>query len=168
MLMSNAGKAIKQVISNIDEKVIQPSIERLYYYNMRYSDDTDLKGDINIVARGAEALIEKESAAQRQGQFLQLALSNPIAEQVVGMEGIAELLREAAKNLSLNADDIVAPIPVLKQRWAAAQQQQAAQAAQEAAQNNGQAQAGGTPPAPQGPGAQLANGAPVTNRFVPQ
>lgn len=162
MLMSNAGKAIKQVIANIDDSVIRPCIERLYYYNMRYSDDPDLKGDINIVARGAASLIEKEAAQQRQTQFLQVALSNPIAQQVVGMEGIAELLRQSAKTLDLNTDDIVPPVAILKQRWA---QQAADQQAQLAAQNQGQAQAGGTPPAPQGPGAQLQNGAPVVNRF---
>lgn len=164
MLMSNAGKAIKQVIANIDDSVIRPCIERLYYYNMRYSDDPDLKGDINIVARGAASLIEKEAAQQRQTQFLQVALSNPIAQQVVGMEGIAELLRQSAKTLDLNTDDIVPPVAILKQRWA---QQAAEQQAQLIAQNNGQAQAGGTPPAPQGPGAQLQNGAPVVNRFGP-
>jgi len=169
MLMSNAGKAIKQVISNIDEKVIEPVIDRLYYYNMRYSDDTDLKGDISVVARGAESLIEKESAAQKQGQFLQLALSNPIAQDIVGKEGIAVLMREAAKTLDLNEDDIVPPLAVLKQRWAAAQEAQAAQQQQEAQiamqQKTGQAQAGGSPTAPPGPGQQLQNGAPVTNNF---
>lgn len=164
MLMSNAGKAIKQVIANIDDSIIRPCIERLYYYNMRYSDDPDLKGDINIVARGAASLIEKEAAQQRQTAFLQVALSNPIAQQVVGMEGIAELLRQAAKTLDLNTDDIVPPVAVLKQRWA---QQAAEQQAQLIAQNQGQAEAGGTPPAPQGPGAQLQNGAPVVNRFGP-
>ena len=172
MLMSNAGKAIKQVIANIDEKVIEPVISRLYYYNMRYSDDKDLKGDISVVARGAQSLIEKESAAQRQGQFLQLALTNPIAQQIVGNEGIAVLMREAAKSLGLNADDIVPPLAVLKQRWAAAQQQQMVQQQQEAQieaqQQNGQAQAGGNAPAPQGPGAQIQNGAPVTNHFQQQ
>lgn len=164
MLMSNAGKAIKQVIANIDDSIIRPCIERLYYYNMRYSDDPDLKGDINIVARGAASLIEKEAAQQRQTAFLQVALSNPVAQQVVGMEGIAELLRQSAKTLDLNTDDIVPPVAILKQRWA---QQAADQQAQLIAQNNGQAQAGGTPPAPQGPGAQLQNGAPVVNRFGP-
>ena len=164
MLMSNAGKAIKQVIANIDDSIIRPCIERLYYYNMRYSDDPDLKGDINIVARGAASLIEKEAAQQRQTAFLQVALSNPIAQQVVGMEGIAELLRQSAKTLDLNTDDIVPPVAILKQRWA---QQAADQQAQLIAQNQGQAQAGGTPPAPQGPGAQLQNGAPVVNRFGP-
>jgi hypothetical protein len=165
MLMSNAGKSIKQVISTIDENVIRPVIERLYFYNMRYSDDPDLKGDVNIVARGAVSLIIKEQAQQRQNQFLQIALSSPIAQQVVGIEGIAELLRQAAKTLDLNPDNIVPPVEILKQRMAQAQQA-AMQQQMIAAQMGGQAQAGGTPPA-QNPGQQLQNGAPVTNHFQP-
>jgi len=154
MLMSNAGKSIKQVISNIDEEVIRPVIERLYFYNMRYGDDPDLKGDVNIVARGASALIVKEQAQMRQNQFLQIALSSPIAQQIVGPEGIAELLRQAAKTLDMNPDRIVPPIEILKQRMLQAQQMAAAQ------------QVAGQPPAPQ-EGAVLENGAPVTNNFAP-
>jgi len=165
MLMSNAGKAIKQVIANIDESVISPVIERLYYYNMRYGDDPDLKGDINIIARGATALVVKEQSQVRQNQFLQVALQSPIVQQVIGMEGIAELLRQAAKTLDLNPDHIVPPIEILKQRMAQ-QQQIAAQQQMMLNQQNGQAQAGGTPPVQSG-GAQLQNGAPVTNNFAP-
>lgn len=166
MLMSNAGKSIKQVIANIDESVIAPIIERLYYYNMRYGDDPDLKGDINIIARGATSLVVKEQAQVRQNQFLQIALQSPIVQQVIGMEGIAELLRQSAKTLDLNPDHIVPPIEIIKQRMALQQQQAMMQQQAMAQQQNGQAQAGGSPPAPQ-PGAQLENGAPVTNNFAP-
>jgi len=51
MLMSNAGKSIKQVISNIDHDVMRPMLERQYQRNLRYSDDPDLIGDVQIVAR---------------------------------------------------------------------------------------------------------------------
>ncbi len=165
MLMSNAGKAIKQVISNIDENVLRLAIERLYFYNMRYGDDPDLKGDVNIVARGAVSLMIKEQAQMRQNQFLQIALSNPITQQIVGVEGIAELLRQAAKTLDLNPDNIVPPVEIIKARMQQAQNM-AAQQQMMLEQQNGQAQAGGTPPNAR-PGATLQNGAPVANNFAP-
>ena len=164
MLMSNAGKAIKQVVANIDGNVISPVIERLYYYNMRYGTDPDLKGDINIVARGAVSLIVKEQAQVRQNQFLQIALTSPFAQQIIGVEGVAELLRQGAKTLDMNPDRIVPPVEIIKQRMAQAQAAQLAQQ-QQLAQATGQVEAGGTPPNP-GPGAQLENGAPVTNNFA--
>lgn len=165
MLMSNAGKAIKQVVANIDDNVIAPVVERLYYYNMRYGTDPDLKGDVNIIARGAVSLIVKEQAQVRQNQFLQIALTSPAAQQIIGVEGIAELLRQGAKTLDMNPDRIVPPVEIIKQRMAQAQQAQIAQQ-QQLAQATGQVEAGGTPPNPS-PGAQLENGAPVTNNFAP-
>jgi hypothetical protein len=107
MLISNAGKGIKQVISNIDHNVIMPAIERLYQDNLRYSDDPDLIGDVNIVAKGANSLVIKEAEAIRRNEFLQVVLNSPVAQQIVGMDGAAELLRDQAKHLSGNVDRIV-------------------------------------------------------------
>lgn len=165
MLMTNAGKSIKQVIANIDEHVIKPCVDRLYYYNMRYSDDADLKGDVDIVARGAASVLEKEQAQQRRNEFLSIALNSPAAQQVVGMEGIAELLRQAAGTLDMNVDKIVPSAEAMKVKQAEATQQQAmAQAAELTNQQQGNPQQGGTPQAAPG-GAQLMNGAPVTDQF---
>jgi hypothetical protein len=151
MLMSNAGKTIKQVINNIDGRVLEPSLERLYYSNMIDPDaDADLKrGDLYIVASGARSLVAKDSAQLRRNEYLQLVLQSPIAQQVIGMEGAAELLREGAKGLDMPVDRVVPPIEVLKQRWMAQAQQQ-------------------MQPQPQvGGGQQLADGAPVTNTARP-
>lgn len=152
MLMGNAGKTIKQVISNIDTHIIKPFVERLYIHNMLYDADQDIKGDVNIVARGANSLVVKDAAQVRRNEFLQIALSNPIAQQVVGMEGIAALLHEQAKTLDMDADEIVPPPDVLKLR----QQAQAAQQAQVQ-----------QPQSPPGSQEQLMNGAPTTDNFSP-
>lgn len=113
MLISNAGKGIKQVISNIDRNVIVPSIERLYQDNLRYSKDTDLIGDVKTVAKGANSLVVKESEAIRRNEFLALVLNSPVAQQIVGMDGAAELLREQARNLTGNVNRIVPDRPTL-------------------------------------------------------
>lgn len=176
MLMSNAGKSIKQVIATIDLFVTERLIDRLYYYNMRFSDDPDLKGDIKVVAGGAALLAAQDQSDQRRNEFLQLATQNPIVQKVVGMEGIARIIREVAGTLGMNVDDIVPPIEVLRVQWAkdqqAAEQQQQQQAAQEQAASG--VPASNTPPAGAGPsqpnavstGAQLNSGAPVTNNFT--
>lgn len=121
MLISNAGKGIKQVISNIDKNVITPAIERLYQDNLRYSKDPDLIGDVNVVATGASSLVIKEAEAVRRNEFLQVVLNSPVAQQIVGMDGTAELLRDQAKNLSGNVDRIV---PSRQQLSVVEQQQQ--------------------------------------------
>lgn len=160
MMIGNAGKSIKQVIGNMDVKVIQKAVERLYYYNMRYSDDSDLKGDVNIIARGATSLMVKEVAQQRRNEFMQVALQSPAVSDVIGREGIADLLREATRALDMD-HELVPPKEVLRQRW---MQQDMAMQQQAAMQMAAQGQPGqGNPPAPPGPGQQLQDGTPVTN-----
>lgn len=129
MLISNAGKGIKQVITNIDQNVIVPCIERLYQDNLRYAQDPDLVGDVRAVARGATSLVVKEAEAVRRNEFLMLVLNSPVAQQIVGMDGAAELLREQARSLAGNVDRIVPNRPTvtamqqLQQQNAALQQQ---------------------------------------------
>lgn len=132
MMMNNAGKAIKQVIANIDA-AIQCLLERLYYHNMLHSEDVDLKGDINIIARGANSLIVKETAQQRRNEFLQLCLTNPIVQQIVGPEAIAALLRENVKTMDMDVDSIIPRPEVIRARMY--MQEQQAAAAQKAAQD---------------------------------
>lgn len=155
MLISNAGKGIKQVISNVDQNIIIPIIERLYQDNLRYSQDPDLIGDVNIVAKGAQSLVVKESEAIRRNEFLQLVLTSPVAQGIVGPNGTAELLRDAAKNLSGNVDRIVpdrAQMSVIQQQQQLIGQLQqqlafASGAMQEAGMIPGGAPTqGGTPP----------------------
>ena len=153
MLMSNAGKSIKQVISNIDHDVMRPMLERQYQRNLRYSDDPDLIGDVQIVATGAMSLVVKEAEAVRKTDFLRLILESPIAQQIVGLPGTAELLRDLAGNLNTNVDRLVpSREDVQKQQDLAQQQQQQQmmmqqemQAQQQAQQQAAQLQEDGTP-----------------------
>lgn len=157
MLMGNANKSMKQVVANIDNSVMTPLLERLYFYNMKYSEDNELKGDITIVARGSNSIVAKETAQVRRNEFLQ-ATANPIDMQIMGIDGRATLLRETARQLDVNPDDVVPP----REKLRVAQQIQAMMQA-------------GQPPmpapgmSPQGSPVQnqqmLANGAPITDNF---
>ena len=163
MLISNAGKGIKQVINNIDKNIIVPAVERLYHDNLRYAmDDPDMVGDLHVSARGASSLVVKEAEAIRRNEFLQLVLNSPVAQQIVGMDGAAELLRDAALNLNTNPDRIV------PDRQTASQLQQQAmviqQLQQQIAAMTGQMagpQQGGQPVAPEN---ILPDGSPVGGR----
>ena len=107
MLISNAGKSIKQVIANIDHDVITPMLERQYQRNLRYSQDPDLIGDVQIVAKGAMSLVVKEAESVRKTEFLRLVLESPVAQEIVGLPGTAELMRDLAGNLNSNIDRLV-------------------------------------------------------------
>ena len=167
MLMGNAGKTIKQVIFNIDATTLKPLVERLYYHNMQHAEDPDLKGDVNIVARGANSLVVKDAAQVRRNEFLQVVLSSPAVQQIVGMEGIAALLHEQAKTLDMDADAIV-PSPealMLKQMEQQAQMMQAPPAPEAQPGEGARRRANGGQTNEQ----QLTTGEPVTdNMGAPQ
>lgn len=158
MMITNASKVIKQVLGSIDTNILVPMVERLHYYNMRYGDDPDLKGDVRIRGRGAEALVTKEAAIQRANEFLQIAAAYPALQQMMGVEGLAELARPMVRRLDVNADRVIPPIPVLRQRMA--------QEAQQMMALQGPPGAGGSPAKPGGE--QLQDGTPTTDRFQPQ
>ena len=170
MLMSNAGKSIKNVVASVD-RILKPAIERLYFYNMMYLDDPELKGDVAIHAEGASALVMKQQQQQRQNEFLNIVCTNPMLTQLIGPEGIAFMLREAIKQMGFDADRIVPAPAILKAKMAEQQMAQMAQMqAAQMAQAQGQPQAGGSPAKPSTPfdQRQLADGSPQVNTQAAQ
>ena len=156
MMIGNAGKTVKKSLASIDMNVIAPAIRGAYEFIMRYVPDADIKGDLQIVARGAMSLVTKDTAQVRRNEFLQ-ATANPIDMQIIGLDGRAALLREAAKTLDMNTEDIIPAASTVKLRAAQAQMQ--AQMQQDAAPPQQ-----GEPPQKR----QLMNGAPATDTFQPQ
>lgn len=115
MLMNAASRGIKRVIKNVDRDVLRPAIERLYTWNMMYLDDDSLKGDVQVVPRGALALLVREQTQMRRQEFLNMT-NNPIDLQIVGLEGRANLLREVAKGLDISVEKIIPSEEDMKRR----------------------------------------------------
>ncbi len=107
MLMTNASKGIKSVLATIDKNIIRPSITELYIFNMMFSDDQSIKGDLNVVALGVASLIEKEQTQIRQIEFMNMLSANPIYTDIIGYKGIAKLLRRAVVSMNLGDEGIV-------------------------------------------------------------
>ena len=66
MLMGSAGKGIRQVVMHIDNDIIMPIVERQFVYNMRYDADESIKGDAQVIPRGAVNLAVKETVNMRR------------------------------------------------------------------------------------------------------
>lgn len=124
MLINNAAKGLKHVVGNVDNDIISPALERIYQHNLRYNEDPEEVGDVRVVARGAMSLVSREAAAVRRNEFLQVVLGSPLAQQIVGMPGAAELLRENARLLDVNPDRIVPTRDELEARMQMEQQMQ--------------------------------------------
>jgi hypothetical protein len=106
MLMGSAGKGIRQVVMHIDSDIIMPIVERQFIYNMRYDEDESIKGDAEIIPRGAVNLAVKETVNLRRVEFLN-ATANEMDMQIMGPNGRAAILREIAKGLQMPVDEII-------------------------------------------------------------
>ena len=73
---------------------------------MLYDEDESIKGDAQILARGSSSLLAKEQLLLRIQEFLDRT-NNPVDLQILGIPGRTKLLREAARMLEINVDDIL-------------------------------------------------------------
>ena len=121
---------------------------------------------------GVTIKFKDQPIAQRRNEMMQIALTNPMAQQIMGVEGVAALLREQAKTLDMNADRIVPSPEIAKARAMVAQAQAMIQQAQMAQQGmlmqpppgqGGSPQAGPTTDS----GQRLEDGTPITDTFSP-
>jgi hypothetical protein len=109
MLMNAAAKGIKALIKHVDQDVIRPLIEVLYHWDLEYLPDDEyghMKGDCEIVARGALSVLVREQTQIRRQEFLN-ATNNPLDAEIIRKSGRAAVLREIAKDLDLDVDKII-------------------------------------------------------------
>jgi hypothetical protein len=102
MLMNAAGGSIKTVIKNIDDYLINPMGKAFFNFNMQFDFDPEIKGDLEVNARGTESLMATEVRSQRLMQFLQIA-SQP---SLMPFAKFQYIIREIAKSMDLDPDKV--------------------------------------------------------------
>jgi len=102
MLMNAASGSIKNVIKNVDDYLLRPLGEGFFRFNMQFDFDPEIKGDLEVKARGTESLMANEVRSQRLMQFLQIA-SNPA---LAPFAKFPYVIREIAKSMDLDPDKV--------------------------------------------------------------
>jgi len=127
MLMNAASGSIKTVIKNVDDYLLKPLGEGLFRFNMQFNFNPEIRGDLEVNARGTESLMANEVRSQRLMQFLQTASSPALAP----FAKFNYIIREIAKAMELdpskvtnNMDEAVLQAELLKQFQGPAQQPQ--------------------------------------------
>jgi hypothetical protein len=102
MLMNAASGSIKTVIKNVDDYLLAPLGKAFFSFNMQFDFDPEIRGDLEVNARGTESLMANEVRSQRLMQFLQI-VSNPALMPFAKMPYI---IREIAKAMDLDEDKV--------------------------------------------------------------
>jgi hypothetical protein len=101
MLMGAAALPIRDTVRNYD-KFTTSFIGSLYYWNMEFNPNEDIKGDYVIIARGSTSLIAKEVRAGSLDQF-RATLSEDEAEHVSTRRLLVERMK--ARDIPLDVLD---------------------------------------------------------------
>jgi hypothetical protein len=102
MLMGAATVVIKSVVKNIDDFLVKPLIRSYYSFNMEWSMDESIKGDMKVHALGTSILVAREVMNRSMTEFLSIT-ANEFDMPLVKRPNI---LRKIAKNMGLDEDDI--------------------------------------------------------------
>lgn len=105
MLLSNSNRGLKRILLGIDRYILQPTIERLYNYNMIHHEEDNIKGDMNFISEGVVSLIMKEELSDKRINLLN-ATQNEFDMKILGLDGRAKILSDAMEALESNYDDI--------------------------------------------------------------
>jgi hypothetical protein len=119
MLMGAAQGSIKSVIKNIDDYLLRPLGEAMFSFNMQFDFDPEIKGDLDVKARGTESLMANEVRSQRLMQFLQVA-SNPA---LAPFAKFPYIIREIAKSMDLDPEEVTNSMEEAARQAAIMQQQ---------------------------------------------
>jgi hypothetical protein len=167
MLMEASNRTIKQTVSSIDTNIIESVVEDLNVFLALTRPDVVMEGDISVVARGAVELMQREVLRMRRIEFLNIT-NNPLDQQLVGVEGRFNLLKEVARDLQLPTADTIG---ITQQQADMLQQGMLMQAMQAVAgggmTGNAPPPGGGRPPTGEAPQQGVARG-PANSPTPPQ
>lgn len=125
MLMQNASKILQTVAMNIDRDVMQGALQQLVDIIMLTDASGLLTGQENIVVKGVNVAVQKETQRSRQLEFLQIT-ANPMDFQIMGPKGRAAVLRSVSNTIGMEGEEVVPPDDQIAQMLQQAQQQAAA------------------------------------------
>jgi hypothetical protein len=104
MLLGGANLSIKTVIKNIDDFLLKPMGECMFFWNMQFNKDhPEIKGDLEIKPQGTAAVMQKEVRSQRLMTLLQ-TVGNPMLAPFIK---IPNLVRELAISQDIDPDLLV-------------------------------------------------------------
>ena len=130
MWMGAASGSIRTVIKNFDDYLLRPLGEAMFAFNMQFDFDPELKGDLEVKARGTESFMQNEVRSQRLISFLQI-VSNPT---LAPFAKFPYIMREIAATMDLDVDKITNnPDEAMRQALVMQQMQQQAMAEQDPA-----------------------------------
>lgn len=104
LLMNSANVVFRRIVKRWDDDVTTPMVRRFYGWHMQFNEREDIKGDLNVMARGASVLLVREMQANNL-----IAIAGSFGDHPVYGEQIKqdEMLRLIFKAHSIPAEEVL-------------------------------------------------------------
>lgn len=112
IILNQSTKAIKQALRMIESGLIEPVVQEFINYEIRTSNDPDIRGDIRVYARGVSGLMEQENKNGDLEWALQsissmVGVVDPTTQQpIVPATAVQRILYTMFKNKGLSTEGI--------------------------------------------------------------
>lgn len=107
MLMDAAQRGMKHFCFSFDLDLMRPLVQYFVNYEMLNNPDEGVKGDVVIDSGGLLAILSKDKSSAMLKEVLALC-QNPLVANVIGEDGISELMRRIVSLIPhINPDRIV-------------------------------------------------------------
>lgn len=112
MVLNQASKSVKFALRVLEENIIEPVVQSYIDYELMYSMDETIKGDIRVHARGVSGIVEKESQESKLQWALQsLSAYTTVVDQTTGqpivpLAAIQRLLYQIFKISGISTEGI--------------------------------------------------------------
>lgn len=80
ILQNAANIVFRRIVKNYDDGLIAPTMRRLYDWNMQFNSREEIKGDMQVDARGTSVLLLKEIQAQNLMFIVMQLLTHPLVQ----------------------------------------------------------------------------------------
>jgi hypothetical protein len=106
ILMGQQSVSIEDIMGELDENIIEPSITAQYWANYDLDDALEYIGDIKIKAEGAKIVLREQQQILRLTEWGRTT-ANPIDARIMGEGGRRYYLKETARLMALDPDEAV-------------------------------------------------------------
>jgi hypothetical protein len=141
ILQNSSNIIFRRVVKNVDDGLITPTMRRLYDWNMQFNKKAELKGDMQVDARGTSVLLVKEVQASNLMLIVTTLMANPDIKAMLKTNGYPSVVK-LFQAMMIKPDEVMNTEDDYKKYLADAQKQPPPEAPQvEVAKINAQARA---------------------------
>jgi hypothetical protein len=105
IMVDSNNVALRSRVKRWDDQITRPHISRYYYWNMQYNENSDIKGDYSVDARGTSVLLVRDQQAVAITNLMALRGDPRVDKEVDWGKAVRELFTSLKLNVLKSEED---------------------------------------------------------------